>query len=320
MAFLPPPSFEIPRPPVEAPLHGLLQTAYEPDLSKLPEGERDRWENGISFQPNPSTCADHVAPWMPWTDDPEDKDVPGANVPYSTYRTFILTYSMYCQAVPGPALDDDIQSAKDALIAGSGQAVEAIFWGPGSSGPLAEMFYPTGENFSLSGNTPLVTGYGASACTGILNRNPIGSDIVAFTPKQAALALGQALGNCALGARGTLHAPIYLAEDWISQELGRLSDPMDTESKLITNVRGDYIVGGSGYSGIGPEGHPLQTPADGFAWAYATGPVGVLLSEPRHAETTLIDHTSNIHKILVERTVAIAANSSCLFAAYVDVA
>ena len=320
MAFLPPPEFEIPRPPVEPPLHGLLDTAYEPDLSEFPKDERDRWEAGISFSPNPSTCADHVVPWMGWTDDPEDKALPGGNVAYSTYNTFILTYSMHCMAVPGDELDANIQAAMDNLVAGSGQAVESIFWGPGSDGPLAEMFPPLGENFSLSSSTPLVTGSGANSCTGILNVNPVGGDIVAYTPKQALLALTQALGNCALGARGFIHAPVYLVEDWASEELITLSDPSDPTSKFITNIRGDYVVGGSGYSGVGPEDHPLETPADGFAWAYATGPVGVLLSEPRSQETTIIDHRNNLHKILVERTGAIAANSSCLFAAYVDVA
>lgn len=320
MAFLPPPSFEIPRPPVEPPLHGLLDTAYEPDLSQFPESEQERWEAGISFSPNPSTCADHVEPWMSWTDSPADKALPGANVPYSTYNTFTLTYSTHCMAVPGKELDANIKAAMENLVAGSGQAIESVFWGPGSAGPLAAMFPPLGNNFSLSSATPLVTGYAADSCTGILNRNPTGSNIVAFTPKQALLSLTQALGNCALGARGFIHAPVYLADDWAETGLARLSDQNDTTSKFITNFRGDYVVGGSGYSGIGPEGHPLQTPADGYAWAYSTGPVGVLMSEPRSAETTLVDHRNNLHKIIVERTVAIAANSSCLFAAYVDVA
>ena len=320
MAFLPPPAFEIPRPPVEPPLHGLLDTAYVPDLSKFPEGERERWEAGISFRPNPSTCGDHVVPWMAWTDDPANKQEPEANVPYSTYNTFVLTYSTHCMAQPGDELDRDVKSAMDNLVAGSGQAVESVFWGPGSAGPLAEMFAPLGSNFSLSGETPLVTGYAANSCTGILNQNPVVSGITSFSPKQALLSLTQALGNCALGARGFIHAPVYLVEDWAAEGLIRLSDPDDPTSKYITNIRGDYVVGGSGYSGVGPEDHPRQTPADGYAWAYATGPVGVLLSEPRSQETTIIDHRNNLHKIIVERTVAIAANPSCLFAAYVDVA
>jgi hypothetical protein len=205
----------------------------------------------------------------------------------------------------------------DNLIAGSGQAVEAIFWGP-NDGTLADAFPPLGDNFSLSSATPLVTGFGADSCTGILNDEPVGSGIVAYTPKQALLALTKALGDCALGARGFIHAPVSLVEDWAEQGLITLSDPTDPTSKFITNVRGDYVVGGSGYTGVGPDGHPLEQPADGHTWAYATGPVGVLLSEPRSAETTVIDHRNNLHKILVERTVAIAANASCLFAAYVD--
>lgn len=320
MAFLPPPAFEIPRPPVEPPLHGLLDTAYEPDLSHFPESEREKWQAGISFVPNPATCADHVVPWAAWSDSPEDKADPGANVAYSTFQSFVLTYSTECLAIPGNELDERVKAAKEALIAGSGQAVEAIFWGPGSAGPLAGIYAPLGSNFSLSGETPLVTGSGADACNGILNQTPTGSGIVDFTPKQALLSLTQALGNCGLGARGLIHAPVYLVEDWASQGLIALSDPADPTSKFITNIRGDYVVGGSGYSGVGPEDHPLEQPADGYAWAYATGPVGVLLSEPEEQETTLVDHRNNMHRIIVERTVAIAANTSCLFAAYVDVA
>lgn len=316
MAFLPPPSFEIPRLPIEAPLHGLIDTAHTPDLSDFPESERDRWEAGITFFPNPISC-DPVTPWLAWTDDPADKPTPGAAVPPSIYHTYNLVYTTWCQAAP-KSLDENIEAAKNALIVGTGQAVEAVFWGP--TGPLADMFYPTGVNFSLSGSTPLVTGYDAASCNGILNRNALASDIVAFTPKQALLAATQALGNCAIGARGFIHAPVYVAEDWVSQRLGRLSDPSDPTSRLMTNVRGDYIVGGSGYSGVGPTGHPLATPADGFAWVYATGPVGVLLSEPIVKEISIVDHTNNLHKIIVERTVAIAATTTCLFAAYVDVA
>lgn len=318
MALCPPNSYEIPRPPLEAPLHGLLDTAYVVDPSEFPEGERERWESAISFLPNPISCEDHVTPWMAGTDDPQDKAEPGASSPYSTYRSFVLTYSTICHVVPN-AIDESVDAALEALRVGTGQAVEAVLWGPGSGGPLAGLFETDG-NFSLTGSTPLVTGYDAGSCNGILNRNALASDATAMTPKQALLALTQALGNCALGARGFIHAPVYVAEDWAEQGLIKPSDPKDTASKLITNVRGDYVVGGSGYSGDGPAEHPLATPADGHAWAYATGPVGVILSDPTFKETTLIDNRTNLHRIIVERTVAIAANSTCLFAVYVDVA
>jgi hypothetical protein len=316
MAICPPTGLEIPRPPIEAPLHGLIDTAYTPELSDLPEELRGRWEAGISFFPNPLTC-DPVTPWLPWTDDPADKPVPGSAAEAGIYHTYQLIYTTHCNAAPG-AIDGNIAAALDALEVGTGQAVEAVFWGP--TGPLADLFYPDDHNFSLSGSTPLVTGYDAGSCTGIVNQNALAGNIVAFTPKQALLALTQQLGNCAIGARGFLHAPPYVAEDWASESLVRLSDKDDVTSPLITNVRGDYVVGGSGYSGIGPAGHVRETPADGHAWVYATGPVGVLLSEPTVQETTLIDHSNNLHKIIVERTVAIAASRTCLFAAYVDVA
>jgi hypothetical protein len=319
MAFLPPPSFEIARPPVEPPLHGLLDVAYIPDLSDLPESERDRWQGGITFAPAQTTCTDRVVPWRGWTDSPLDKAGPEAVAPYSDYHSYVLTYSSHCMVVPGQ-IDDQIKLAKDALVAGTPQAVESIFWGPNSGGPLADLFSDEGGNFSLSGSTPLVTGYGDDSCSGILNQNTLGADIVAFTPKQALLALTQALARCGLGARGLIHAPVHLAEDWAGDQLVRLSDNNDVSAPLITNIRGDYVVGGSGYPGTGPEGHVLQEPADGYAWAYASAPVGVLLSEPEEQETTLIDNRTNLHKIIVERTVAIAASTSCLFAAYVDVA
>lgn len=316
MPFLPPPSFEIPRPPIEPPLHGLLDVAYIPDLSGLSEAERERWTAGITFSPNPSTCDDSVVPWIPWTDDPADKAGPGATLPDEVYHSIVLTYTSVCQALP-PQLDARIDAALQAMEAGTSQAVESLFWGP-TGDEFEDIFAPTGPNFSLSGSTPLVTGYTDDSCSGILNRNPVSSGITALTPKQALLALTQALGNCGLGARGVIHAPVYLAEDWAGQNLIR-NETEDADSKLITNVRGDYIVGGSGYTGRGPAGHPYETPQDGFAWAYATGPVGVLLSEPTHKETTLVDNRTNLHRIIVERTVAIAASSSCLYAAYVDV-
>ncbi len=319
MTYCPSPTFEIPRPPVEPPLHGLLDTAYEPDLGGLSEEDRDKWMSGITFIANPSTCSDHVFPWLPSTDDPQDKHEQETSVPPETYRSFVLTYSTTCMALPGKELDARTKAAKDALIAGTGQAVESIFWGSNAGNTLAEIFPPEGSNFSLTGSTPLITGYANDSCSGILNHDPLTTGIDAVSPQQALLALTQALGNCGLGARGFIHAPVYLAEDWAQWGLAIPSDPKDPASKLMTNVRGDYIVGGSGYSGQGPDGHVLATPVDGFAWAYATGPVGVLLSEPEERETTLIDHRTNLHRIIVERTVVIAANASCLFAIYVDV-
>lgn len=309
------PSFEIPRPLIEAPLHGLLDTAYVLDPSDFPEGEREKWEASISIFPNPISC-DHVVPWMAGTDDPQDKAETGTSVPYSTYRSFVLTYSTACHVTPG-SIDESVKAAEDALAVGSGQAVEAILWGTGGVGPLADNFPPDGDNFSLSGATPLVTG-GAGSCSGILNDSGTGSGAVAVSPKQALQALTQALGGCAIGARGFIHAPVGIAEDWAGQGLITPSDPKDPASKLITNVRGDYIVGGSGYTGTGPDDHPLATPAAGHAWVYASGPVGVILSEPRYKETSLVDNRTNLHRIIVERTVAIAANATCLFAVYVD--
>jgi hypothetical protein len=155
-------------------------------------------------------------------------------------------------------------------------------------------------------------------CIGILNQGGAGGSATAMTPKQALHALTGALGRCAIGARGFIHAPAGLAEDWAGDGLVVLSDPKDPESKLTTNVRGDYIVGGSGYSGAGPEGHALATPAPGHAWAFASGPVGVILGEPMWKDTTVIDNRTNLHQIIVERIVAVAANPTCLFAAYVD--
>lgn len=307
MAYLPLPAFEIPRPPLEPPLHGLLDTAYEIDV------EGDGWLAGITFSPNPQSCG-HVIPWQSSMEEPADKAAPGANVDVEKYYSFDLTYSIYCHALP-EALKEQEDAAMAALKVGSGQAVEAIFWGPGTDGPLADIF-ADGGNFSLSGSTPLVTG----GCQGILNTDGLSSGIDAYTPKQALLALTQAAGNCALGARATIHAPVYLVEDWAEQGLITLSDPADPTSKFITNVRGDYVVGGSGYTGTGPVGHPLETPASGHAWAYTSGPVGVRLSEPTVKETTYVDHASNLHKIIVERTAVIAAGTTCLFAAYVDVA
>lgn len=312
--------FEIPRPPIEPPLHGLLDTAYVPDLGDLSEADREKWQSAISFYANPATCSDHVAPWLPSTDDPQNKAEQQTFVDATTFYSVVLTYSLECQVSSAAQLEANRKAAREALIAGTGQAVEAIFWGSNADGPLAEIYPPIGSNFSLTGSTPLVTGYTDGSCAGILNHNPIGSDIIAYTPKQALLALTQALGNCGLGARGFIHAPVYLAEDWAEQGLIKPSDPTDRTSKLTTNVRGDYIVGGSGYTGEGPDGHVLATPADGFAWAYASGPVGVLLSEPEDRETMLVDHQTNLHRVIVERTVAIAANASCLFAIYVDVA
>lgn len=314
MAFLPPPSFEIPRLTCEPPLHGLLDTAYKIDISSVPAEDRDRWMSGITFSPNPQSCG-HVIPWQAFTDDPENKADPDSNVPFSTYHAFVLTYSIHCHALPN-ALQEQVDSALHSLEVGTSQAIETIFWGPGDSGPLADIFGP-GENFSLSGSTPNVTG---GDCQGILNANGLDENIVAYTPKQALMKLTQSMGSCALGVRGVIHASVYVVEDWAEQGLIRLSDPVDPTSLFITNVRGDYVVGGSGYPGTGPNDHPLETPVDGFSWAYATGPVGVLLSDPIAKETTCVDHTTNLHKIIVERTVVIAANDTCLFAAYVDVA
>lgn len=314
MAFLPRPSVEVKYPPVEPPLHSLVDVAFEIEVA-----EEEDWQNGILFSSNPTTC-DGVAPWLPYTDDPADKPTPGDVIAGSRYHSFYLTYTAHCQATPS-TLKEDIDKAKDAIVAGTPKAIESIFWGPNSGTALADLFDEEGENFSLTSATPQVSGSAVDSCGGVLNPNWEGGEgvITPFSPKQAYLSLTQALGNCGTGARGVIHAPVYLVESWAEDGLIRLEDPSDFESNYVTNVRGDYVVGGSGYSGAGPDWHDLADPADGYAWAYASAPVGVKLSDPEERETTIVDHTNNIHKVIVERLAVIQVNPSCVYAAYVDV-
>lgn len=284
--------------PRKAPGHSLLDAAVD-----LTPADR-HWEGGITWDPEDG-CAT-IQYWDPTCgvvqDDKEavvDLD-PGLGV----FTPFVIYTTVECQVTPKnyPMLVDQV---RNRLEAGTPKALEYEFW----SGSMDL------GNFSLAGSTPNADGTEADACGGILNQTY--ATPVAVNPEVALLQLGQALANCGTGARGVLHAPAYLAETWAL----RRYVVEDENGVLRTRGRGDVVVVGSGYPGTGPNGNGSATPTSGTSWAYATGPIGVLLGEIffPSAEPEVVNRATNVVRVTAERHIGIVADPNCNFATYVDV-
>lgn len=284
-------------PPATAPLHGLV-TSVRDVSDREPD---NRWEGGFGFLPE--TCM-HVYAWSPACaasggkpgagakHAPDDPSEPVGELPFTLYTTF------RCVTAGAPSRDD-IGRVTRALEAGTSKGLESEFW----SDTLGL------GNFSLVNSTP---NHAADATGGILN--PGGATPTSVERHLGLALLSQGRADCALGSRGVIHAPVALVELW-----GMYGYLEKDGRALVTKVRGDIVVAGSGYPGTGPAGQP-PTPA-GKVWAYATGMVEVRLSTVEivpDREAWAIDHRLNQIAYLAERTVAADTDGCCPHAVLID--
>jgi hypothetical protein len=292
--------------PATPPAHGLLVTADEAtDLPFAPDptqratnggldGPMDRWGQGFVVQPENCIAA---GTWDPdcdqWPSSPSGdgpllnktakSDAPANETSYIV-KPFVIETAFNCDATGLQAVDFRGR-ARRQLVASSSKAMEY---------ELA-----TGTQKGAQGNQFLED----AASVVVLSAGS------SFSPAGALARLGAALSACGHGGRGMIHAPTV----WV----GRLMETGDmvTEGgqRLLTKVRGDRIVAGSGYPGTGPAG---VAPPEGDVYVYATGPVVFRLSEPEvfpDALSEAMDRKKNNVEYRAERMGAVYFDPCCHF-------
>lgn len=272
------PGLFAPAPAIAAvpPLHGLTSAAQE---VQSPE----RWQLG--FTTCPENCVDvtTIDPscWS-WPDG-EKPDLPDAEPNQACYdvEPFDVITAFQCDA-QGHAIVDYAGRARRQLEAGTPKALEYELW-TGAQKP---------------GNPNLQTG-----ATVIGGGSPY--------PMALGLSLlGQALANCAHGGVGVIHAPTWVVSQWL--DLG--SQVKEAGNRLVTVVRGDAIVAGSGYPSTGPDGIAAGNLE---SWVFATGPVNVRLGEPEVFPDTLkeaLNIRTNDVEYRSQRLAAVNFDPCCHFA------
>lgn len=136
-----------------------------------------------------------------------------------------------------------------------------------------------------------------------------------------ALAVGllqQALGDCAGGGRGMIHMPAKVLNALLTVMTVTPDSPNGEPPKVISDIRGNLIVPGFGYSAnLGPNG--VAAPA-GQAWLYATGLVRIFRNPPKVYPDTLAQATNRLTNDVtyrVERNYLVDWDRCCHFAVLV---
>lgn len=290
-------------PPATAPLHGLIASTRDVNSREAD----NKWEGGFGFLPE--TCMELFS-WSPYC------AASGGNPVGATKATgadsarlpvFVLPFTLYVPfqcTTAGMVSRDDEGRVRRALEAGTPKGLEEEFW---------EDTLGLG-NFSLRTSTP---NQAAGDDGGILNAG--GVTPTAAAPVKALSMLGQGLADCGMGSRGVIHASVAVVSLWAG--LGYLREESGGGNlRLVTKVRGDIVVAGSGYGRGGPEGQ--ADPGANEAWAYATGMVETRVSEIQINPDTVaaaLDRRLNNIAYRAERTVAADTDGCCPLAVLVDI-
>ena len=116
-----------------------------------------------------------------------------------------------------------------------------------------------------------------------------------------------------------IHAQPRLVTLWASENLIEVSPD---RTHLLTRL-GSYVVPGTGYRGAGPGTDPGATSSYSSTWAYATGPIRVLLDTPQPREleinqASVTSRTINDVQLRLEQAVAIVWDPCLHFAIRTD--
>lgn len=245
----------------------------------------DRWE--VGYSQCPENCVD-VATWDPdcrnWPGGvkPEKSDAPENEACYDV-DPFVIETAFGCDA-KGWSTINFAGRARRQLEAATPKALEYELW----TGTLK------------ADNPNLQTG-----------ATVIGSG--GYSPKLGLALLGMALADCYHGGVGVIHAPSWIVDIWL--EYGTIKE---NGNRLITIVRGDTVIAGSGYPGTGPDGAGIP---DNHAWVFATGPVQYRLGDTIVFPDTFeeaFDKKRNRVEYRAERMAAINFDPCCHFAVLIN--
>lgn len=141
------------------------------------------------------------------------------------------------------------------------------------------------------------------------------SDVVtdgATSPTDALARLEYAIGQCAKGQRGVIHATLHTVTFWVGLNLVR------REGATLLTALDTIVVVDAGYDGSAPDGTPA---ADDSQWAYATGRPIIRVSPETVFPDTLgeaLNRATNKIEYRVERQAAISWDGCCWLAAEMD--
>lgn len=134
--------------------------------------------------------------------------------------------------------------------------------------------------------------------------------------------LNKQLSNCGGGSQGVIHAPSWLVDAWMYG--GASMDILDEGRRLVSRVRGDTIVAGTGYPGTGPA---AANPGARKAYVFATGPVAykmtapeVLRADPQEGSGAGLIRSTNQIEVRVKADFLVRFDTCCHFGLIVDAA
>lgn len=264
--------------PGTAPDHNLVAAAWPGQVN--PEwADPEDWRKGVQWKP--WNCVE-AGPW-----DPNCAAYPKENLPEPpdvepTYEVDSwVIHTEYGCTLPGgaSALTDEYQDiALEQNRLATPKALEFQFW----VGTLTSRFQ------SLDTESTQVTGADPDA-SGQREATLIGDGVTPYDRQVGLALIGQGLANAGAGSKGMIHAPAWIVELWYGDGLLTI----DSDGYLVTQVRGDRVVAGSGYPGTGLDGLAVTGTE---SWIYGTGPVEFYLDEPRIEDVEVassLDRTTN---------------------------
>jgi hypothetical protein len=131
----------------------------------------------------------------------------------------------------------------------------------------------------------------------------------AVTPMAGLSYLEDAIGDTARA--GMIHATPATVSSWFA------TYPMPDPATTLYTTSGNIVVPGGGYKGAVPYGE--SQPADGQAWAFATGPVKVWVSrEPTFNIEDVLDRAVNDVTFRAERYALVEWDTSLQAAVLID--
>lgn len=291
----------------EVPPHNLLAAAYKGQINSewatIPglteETWPTAWERGLKWRPD--GCVTPSA-WDPnCANFPKDNKSAAPTVaPVYETDPFVIETSYGCKLVGNAnnvVTDEYKRIALDHLELGTPKALEFQFWTNTLGSRMQSLDSSATEITGLTTAATIVTGS-------------------TIYDRQVGLALaGSQLANCGAGTQGMIHAPAFLVQLWWGDGLLTIDD----DGYLVTTIRRDRVVAGSGYPGTGPSGTAALTALQ--TWVFVTGPVEIYLADGEIIGTEIkesLTRTTNDVLFTAERLALIRFDPCCKAAVLLD--
>lgn len=240
-------------PPLLPPTTGLIQAALiDEESTPEPGGGAngfagiEPWLRGITFSPESAAAPDLISMC---SEASVINDYTRAG--QVTYSPFVIEVHDQCSSYGFRAADYEGRAAR-ALEAKESWALEREFE----------------QGILISANPHLAVTYG-----GITQTLASGAVV---GPSDALALLDEAIANARIGI-GMIHAPAFVVSKW---GVSKGDDPRGGDRQVLLSPMGNIVVGGTGYTGLGPDGTGGSADAThSLMWAYATDLIEVVRSD-----------------------------------------